>query len=205
LGFSAKKIYEHQKFITAAFKNLPRDPYVKESDGRFKTYSRLCILPFEHPLKIHIMPPHIIDGVEKYSYNQGSFNPDQKDVRRWYTPVDKNIINHPFIQKLVQCMVRMVNWNEDEIRHPIFVGIHLIKTIASLENPDGIVTPNYLHQDGHKYSFVHLIHRNKNCGGGENYIGMIKNSLLIYALINYKKKLSPTVWENCLMNCVALT
>ena len=36
-------------------------------------------------------------------------------------------------------------------------------------HPVSKTTPNALHQDGHKFSFVHLVNR-KNADGGENVI-----------------------------------
>lgn len=37
------------------------------------------------------------------------------------------------------------------------------------EHPVSKTTPNSLHQDGHKFSFVHLVQR-RNAIGGENVI-----------------------------------
>ena len=74
----------------------------------------------------------------------------------------------------------------DELRHPIIVGVHFIKTAVrdflvganseltghsqpTEKYPVSKTTPNSFHQDGHKFSFVHLVQR-RNAIGGENVI-----------------------------------
>ncbi|KAJ3244231.1 hypothetical protein HDU78_011258 [Chytriomyces hyalinus] len=176
LGATPEEIRDFEKLLKDSFKGLPCDPYC--SDGRFKVYSRSVVIPWESKQVVRECPPYEnVPGIEHPAvpYNQGAFNPECEGLRRWYKPVPSSLINHPLFQRLILMDVSLCDWNEDEKRHPILVGIHLNKITATKDRPVGVVTPNFLHQDGHKFSFVHLIDR-VNCVGGENFISAVLNA-----------------------------
>jgi hypothetical protein len=73
------------------------------------------------------------------------------------------------LEKLILTDVSLCDWSADELRHPIIVGVHFIKTAPCKKYPVSKTTPNAFHQDGHKFSFVHLVRR-RNAIGGLNMI-----------------------------------
>ncbi|KAI8821180.1 2OG-Fe dioxygenase-domain-containing protein [Fimicolochytrium jonesii] len=149
---------------------LPKDRWVPGNWSRFRSYSRAVVLPWEKPMRVRYLPPYLDEnGDEQVPYNQGMFNADCNNVRRWYKPVTEPVRNLRLLNRMILSDVALCDWNEDELRHPILVGIHFVKTAPTPDWPVGINTPNALHQDGHKFSVVHMVRR-RNAKGGENIV-----------------------------------
>ncbi|KAI0686600.1 2OG-Fe dioxygenase-domain-containing protein [Earliella scabrosa] len=159
------------KFLSslwAHFDTLPSDPHAPLSAGRFRQYSRAVVLPFEDRPRVYWSPGHVQDGKDITYYNQGVFNPEHESERRAMPSIPEQMRSE-LLEKLILTDVALCDWSVDELRHPIIVGVHFIKTAPTLEHPVSKTTPNSLHQDGHKFSFVHLVQR-RNATGGENVI-----------------------------------
>lgn len=57
---------------------------------------------------------------------------------------------------------------------PIYVGVHLVTVSCANNDLPGFSSPDCFHQDGETFTFAHLVQRNSNAGGVNNYIGKIK-------------------------------
>ncbi|KND01249.1 uncharacterized protein SPPG_03063 [Spizellomyces punctatus DAOM BR117] len=170
LGLSEPEIEESIRQLRKDFDSLPTDNFVPSNWSRYRTYSRAIVLPWEKPMRVRYLPPYLDEnGNEEVPYNQGAFNVDCSNVRRWYSPITESIRNLPLLNRMILMDIALCDWSEDELRHPILVGIHFVKTAPNPSWPVGINTPNALHQDGHKFSFVHMVRR-KNAAGGENVV-----------------------------------
>ncbi|KAI8908281.1 2OG-Fe dioxygenase-domain-containing protein [Powellomyces hirtus] len=170
VGLSEEEVQDGIRQLENDFDTIPKDMFVPSDWSRFRSYSRAIVLPWERPMRVRYLPPyHDEDGNERVPYNQGVFNMDCSNVRRWYSPVSENIRNLPLLNRMILMDVAVCDWSEDELRHPIVVGIHFVKTAPNPSWPVGINTPNALHQDGHKFSFVHMVRR-RNAAGGENIV-----------------------------------
>ncbi|EIW58012.1 uncharacterized protein TRAVEDRAFT_49029 [Trametes versicolor FP-101664 SS1] len=154
--------------LHAHFDTLPSDPHAPASAARFRQYSRAVVLPFEDKPRVYWSPGHFKDGQDITYYNQGVFNPEHNSERRAMPSIPESM-HHELLEKLILTDVALCDWSVDELRHPIIVGVHFIKTAPTEEHPVSKTTPNSLHQDGHKFSFVHLVQR-RNAIGGENVI-----------------------------------
>ncbi|KAI0667970.1 2OG-Fe dioxygenase-domain-containing protein [Trametes maxima] len=154
--------------LQAHFDTLPSDPHAPVSAGRFRQYSRAVVLPFEDKPRVYWSPGHVKDGQDITYYNQGVFNPEHNSERRAMPSIPEHMRSE-LLEKIILTDVALCDWSVDELRHPIIVGVHFIKTAPTEEHPVSKTTPNSLHQDGHKFSFVHLVQR-RNAVGGENVI-----------------------------------
>ncbi|KAI0752924.1 2OG-Fe dioxygenase-domain-containing protein [Daedaleopsis nitida] len=154
--------------LHAHFSTLPSDPHAPLSAARFRQYSRAVVIPFEDKPRVYWSPGHIKDGQEITYYNQGVFNPEHESERRAMPSIPASMRSE-LLEKLILTDVALCDWSVDELRHPIIVGVHFIKTAPTEEHPVSKTTPNSLHQDGHKFSFVHLVQR-RNAVGGVNVI-----------------------------------
>lgn len=175
LGLTDAEFQDGMAFIQDQFDHLPPDPVSDIKDGRFRTYSRAIIMPWEEPCKIHWLPGYEGKGGEEYTiYNQGEFNPEHAHEYRYFPALPEACLHLRLLENLIMTDVALCDWNDDELRHPIVIGVHFIKTSPSPENPVAKTTPNALHQDGHKFSFVHLVKR-RNVKGGENVIATVEH------------------------------
>ncbi|TBU25912.1 2OG-Fe dioxygenase-domain-containing protein [Dichomitus squalens] len=154
--------------VQAHFDTLPSDPHAPATTARFRQYSRAFVLPFEDKPRVYWAPGHAQEGRDITYYNQGVFNPEHESERR-AMPSIPDSMRSELLEKLILTDVALCDWSVDELRHPIIVGVHFIKTAPTQEHPVSKTTPNSLHQDGHKFSFVHLVQR-RNAIGGENVI-----------------------------------
>ncbi|KAH9915162.1 2OG-Fe dioxygenase-domain-containing protein [Epithele typhae] len=155
--------------LQSHFDVLPADPNAPVSAARFRQYSRAFVLPFEDKPRVYWAPGHVRDGSDITYYNQGVFNPEHDSERRGMPSIPPHMRVSPLLEKLILTDVSLCDWSIDELRHPIIVGVHFIKTAPSEKYPVSTTTPNALHQDGHKFSFVHLVRR-RNAAGGVNVI-----------------------------------
>ena len=69
------KVGQLDKFVDRLqnhFDLLPRDPYAEPGNCRYRRYSRLVVLPWETPMKVHWSPSHVTADMQEITfYNQG--------------------------------------------------------------------------------------------------------------------------------------
>ncbi|KAI9088779.1 2OG-Fe dioxygenase-domain-containing protein [Phlyctochytrium arcticum] len=175
LGLSEDQVEQDLQQLRWEFANLSTDIWVPSDWSRFRGYSRAVVLPWESPLRVRYLPPYLdSNGNEQVPYNQGPFNQDCNNVRRWYDPITAETRQLALLNRMILADVALCDWSEDELRHPILVGIHFVKTAPNPDWPVGINTPNALHQDGHKFSFVHMVQR-VNAAGGDNIVAAVQH------------------------------
>ncbi len=76
----------------------------------------------------------------------GVFNPEHNSERRAMPSIPENM-HHELLEKLILTDVALCDWSVDELRHPIIVGIHFIKTAVCKP-----VMFMYYH-DSYRYNF----------------------------------------------------
>lgn len=60
----------------------------------------------------------------------GGFNTEHDNERRSFPSIPKYMQDET-LEKLILSNVSMCDWSIDELRHPIIVGVHFIKTAVS--------------------------------------------------------------------------
>lgn len=98
-------------------------------------------------------PGHVQDGKDITYYNQGAFhsdslcsphsrslfvgvfNPEHESERRAMPSIPEQMRSE-LLEKLILTDVALCDWSVDELRHPIIVGVHFIKTaVRNLQFP----------------------------------------------------------------------
>lgn len=57
----------------------------------------------------------------------GVFNPEHNSERRAMPSIPESM-HHELLEKLILTDVALCDWSVDELRHPIIIGVHFIKT-----------------------------------------------------------------------------
>jgi hypothetical protein len=153
--------------LQAAFGDLPRDPYAVRA-GRFRRYARAVLFPWCG--RLEWIPP-VDDRMHgpMVQYDQGQFNPEFATATRWFQALSEEVRDNLLLRRLVHFDYDQTFWALHERALPVHVGVHLVKLAADEENEEATSSPDCLHQDGERFTFVHCIVR-RNIVGGLNAI-----------------------------------
>ncbi|KAI0667792.1 hypothetical protein C8Q78DRAFT_1071820 [Trametes maxima] len=93
--------------------------------------SEAIVLPFEDKPRVYWSPGHACSTPNTTLSGAMPFIPER--------------MRSELLEKTILTDIALCDWSIDEPWHPIIVGVHFIETAKTT-----------LHQDGHKFSFVHL-------------------------------------------------
>lgn len=155
------------------FDQLEPDEYAPAGVNRFRRYGNGIILPWQQNQASHWLPV-VNDGVGhgRAGYDQGGNNPDHISVRYFHALSD-SVKSNPILLALIEEDFSRTFWHYHGQPLPIYFGVHFVKLTSAGPSDLGISSPDFFHQDGEPFTFVHLIHRSKNMTGGINFIGTI--------------------------------
>ena len=151
-----------------AYHHLAIDPYGGQEANRSRAYSRFLMMPWSG--EVHEIPDKETELGKVAGYFQGEFNPEHpQDPVRYIRAIPRAIRRSRLIKALIKHDYRATFWDQEQLSHPIHVGVHMVRLCVSASFPVAISSPNLVHRDGEQFTFAHLIDR-KNCTGGGNII-----------------------------------
>lgn len=154
--------------LKAEFADLPPDPYGDHRLNRYRRHSAAVLLPWEG--RLHWIPKtHDARHGTVTRYFQGGYNPEHRDLDRWFPAVSQRTESNPLLERIVLFDFAQTWWSERERAAPLHVGVHLIKLSVAEGDGSAVSSPNFLHQDGEPFHFAHLVYK-KNAVGGTNYV-----------------------------------
>lgn len=158
------------KIITSEFTHLEKDHYAPDKVKRFRRYANGIILPWKNNVTIEWLPIKEIDGKRLSGYVQGGNNPEYDNIR-YFNAISDGVKRNTFLQELIKWDFFNTFWDDNDIRLPIYFGLHFVKILSSSDTDLGISSPNCFHQDGEPFTFAHLVSKTNNATGGINYVG----------------------------------
>ena len=138
--------------------------------GRFRhyhwgTYAWRCA-PGERfqPARPYADP---VSGVRYTTYFQPAGLNPESEIERRFAPFPDDLLADPGLQDLADILFRIIpgRFFPNEGRDPLKMGIHLIK-LQSIQGRPGVSSPNTIHVDGERITFVILLERRGIVGGG---------------------------------------
>lgn len=145
---------------------LPKDDTC-QGNFRFRKYGKLIYLPWVK--QYHQFPIIQMAGHKLMEYSQPlSLNPQDGGKRRLFAAIEEDLYASQFIRRLIETDFACCPFTEEELCHPIQVGMHIVKLVATPNQP-AVASPNVVHRDGEHYTAAHLIEF-VNATGGENYV-----------------------------------
>ncbi|MGJ8626359.1 MAG: 2OG-Fe dioxygenase family protein [Sulfitobacter sp.] len=157
--------------IFANYENLSIDPY-DENKNRFRQYGRAVYMPWSGAID-WIPGVEMQDFGTRQRYFQGPYNPEHFNKTRHFAAIPMELCRNPAMDYLVRSALSYVHFDVVNKSRPAIIGVHFISQRVTSEDPEAIVSPNCMHQDGEMYDFVILMDRT-NAEGGRNCVGTTK-------------------------------
>lgn len=163
-GFDTDRLL---KELQGQFVGMPSDPYGPNTN-RYRRYGRAVYVPWSGNLT---WLPTVEDAElgPATEYFQGDFNPEFPGARRRFPAIPEKARNNELLRQIVLFDAEQALWL-DELRHgPVHIGVHFLTLRVDGEGERAVPSPDFLHQDGERFTFAHLINRD-NVVGGTNVI-----------------------------------
>jgi hypothetical protein len=144
---------ELEKFwfrLRDSYVELPADPH-DQSGTRYRRYGKFHRLPGSEDFR----PYRPIDGMTAY-LQDGNLNPDHDGNVRWFASLTEAQAGNPFLSALIKFDICQLPILEGWSQVVIQAGVHPIRILARPGRP-GMSSPDQLHRDGERFTFIHLV------------------------------------------------
>lgn len=164
-GLGAAQTHALLAPLADSFPRLPADPH-DPTASRYRRYAAAILLPWQRTLTwIPGIPDPEFGAVGHFG--QGQHNPEYPDTTRRFPYIDEEILHDRLLHRLILFDLDQVPWRDATDRHPVHVGVHLVRLATTSPATRAVSSPDCLHQDGGAESvyFVHLLARDNALGG----------------------------------------
>jgi hypothetical protein len=146
---------------------MPPDPYCA-SGNRYRRHSRYVLLPW-----LDLLEPR---PTAQY-FQDRELNPTDGGMTRSFERLTKPMEANAFLRAMILFDFFNTPFDEELWSIPVDVGIHAIRYVARPGLP-AISSPNKLHKNGERFTFVHLIER-RGIAGRVNVVADNDKQLLV--------------------------
>jgi hypothetical protein len=153
--------------LQGQFVGMPSDPYAPNAN-RYRRYGRAVYVPWSGNLT-WLPPVQDAELGEATEYFQGDFNPEFRGARRRFPAVPAEARANELLRQIILFDAEQALWLDELRDGPVHIGIHFLTLRVEEAGERAVPSPDFLHQDGERFTFAHLINRD-NVVGGVNVI-----------------------------------